>query len=163
MKINILNQIEESQWDEIAAPEPICELPMSVKQISKNCGLRFFSYEDEDAGTIKAAVIIVDSSKYWLFCPANQGEIGVCVNVRSIEPDSQLALNKILKQLQLKESDLPWVNEFLGPAKWVLTRLDDNDNEIEMHRFLNEESARFIRDDFEERGHKQDYYVNELK
>jgi hypothetical protein len=157
-----LKQIEESQWDEIAAPEPICELPMKVKQISKAHGLEFFSYEDEEAGTIKAAVVIIDDCKYWLFCPANQGEIGVCVNVRSFQANSRQALDKLLKQLNLQESQLPWVNEFLGPAQWVLTRLDDNDNEVEMNRFLNEESARFVRDDLEERDPKLDYYLRNV-
>ncbi|NQZ11657.1 MAG: hypothetical protein HRT35_31285 [Algicola sp.] len=59
--------------------------------------------------------------------------------------------------------DLPWSNEYLGPAKWQLTRVDDNDNETEMKRFLNEVSARWVRDDYEERGHKQDYYIHELE
>ena len=158
-----MKQIEEDQWDEIAGPEPVCELPYTVKQMSKTHGLTFFSYEEEGMGEVKAAVVEMGKHKYWLLCPVGQSEIGVCVNIRSFEPDSKKALMVLLNHLKLKIDDLPWSNEYLGPAKWQLTRVDDNDNETEMKRFLNEVSARWVRDDYEERGHKQDYYIHELE
>ncbi|TQV88674.1 hypothetical protein FLL46_07165 [Aliikangiella coralliicola] len=64
--------------------------------------------------------------------------------------------------LQVEPSSLNAVNKNLGPGKWRLTRLDDNGNEIEMYVFQEEHCARAVRTLFERRGHKQDYYVNEI-
>jgi hypothetical protein len=158
-----MKQIEEDQWDEIGGPEPVCELPFTVKQMSKTHGLTFFSYEEEGMGEVKAAVVELGKHKYWLLCPVGQNEIGVCVNIRSFEADSKKALMVLLDHLKLKLDDLPWSNEYLGPAQWQLTRVDDNNNEVEVYRFLNHDSARWVRDDYEEKGHKQDYYIHELE
>ena len=45
---------------------------------------------------------------------------------------------------------------------WILTRLDDNNNEIEMNRFTHSASALAQREEFQARGHKQHYYVYEI-
>lgn len=153
-------QIDKSDWDEIAEAEAICKLPMGVEELEKLHTLAFFSYVADAGAAMNAAVVKIGNFKYWLCCPDEQKTQSVCVNIRSFETDSLKALEALLCALNLTGSDLLWQAENLGPAKWVLSRLDDNGNEIEMIRFLHEHAANRIRDRYQKKGHKQDYYVH---
>lgn len=44
-------------------------------------------------------------------------------------------------------------------AVWVLYRIDDNGNELEMHRFSERADAERAMREYESRGHKQAYLV----
>lgn len=45
---------------------------------------------------------------------------------------------------------------------WALYRIDDNGNEVEMHRFHNYRAAEQAMHDYEQRGHKQAYLLREV-
>lgn len=44
---------------------------------------------------------------------------------------------------------------------WILKRLDDNGNEVDVKRFPTREEAEAARGELEARGHKQTYWVEE--
>ncbi|MCZ4128699.1 hypothetical protein [Stutzerimonas balearica] len=46
---------------------------------------------------------------------------------------------------------------------WLLYRIDDNGNEIEMARFAERSSAERAMHDYERRGHKQVYLVRSVR
>lgn len=46
--------------------------------------------------------------------------------------------------------------------RWLLYRIDDNGNEVEMRRFATRNEAEAAMRTFEARGHKQAYLVREL-
>lgn len=48
-------------------------------------------------------------------------------------------------------------------ARWVLYRIDDNGNEVEMRRFADRAEAEALMREYEARGHKQTYLVREEK
>lgn len=48
-----------------------------------------------------------------------------------------------------------------GTGRWVLYRIDDNGNEVEMRRFAERAAAEALMRDYERRGHKQAYLVRE--
>lgn len=84
------------------------------------------------------------------------------IYIRSIESDSQLAIDEVLQTFEITSRELVWCVEYLGPAPWVLTRLDDNGNEFEIQRFLLEQSAQWIKLQYEKKGHKQAYFVRKI-
>jgi len=45
------------------------------------------------------------------------------------------------------------------PPRWVLYRIDDNGNEVEMRRFAERAEAEALMREYERRGHKQAYLV----
>ncbi|CAM5585873.1 hypothetical protein SSTU70S_00974 [Stutzerimonas stutzeri] len=45
---------------------------------------------------------------------------------------------------------------------WALYRIDDNGNEVEMHRFSDYRAAEQAMHDYEQRGHKQAYLLREV-
>ena len=47
--------------------------------------------------------------------------------------------------------------------RWVLYRIDDNGNELEMRRFAGRAEAEAVMREYEARGHKQAYLVREDK
>ena len=47
--------------------------------------------------------------------------------------------------------------------RWVLYRIDDNGNELEMRRFASRAAAEALMREYEARGHKQAYLVREDK
>jgi hypothetical protein len=48
-----------------------------------------------------------------------------------------------------------------GTGRWVLYRIDDNGNEVEMRRFAERAAAEALMREYERRGHKQAYLVRE--
>ena len=48
-------------------------------------------------------------------------------------------------------------------GRWLLYRLDDNGNEVEMRRFASRAAAEALMREYEARGHKQAYLVREDK
>jgi len=49
------------------------------------------------------------------------------------------------------------------PSRWVLYRIDDNGNEVEMRRFAGRAEAEALMREYERRGHKQAYLVRALR
>lgn len=49
------------------------------------------------------------------------------------------------------------------PDRWILYRIDDNGNEVEMRRFAGRAEAEALMREYEGRGHKQAYLVREEK
>lgn len=50
-----------------------------------------------------------------------------------------------------------------GGGRWLLYRIDDNGNEVEMRRFAERAAAEALMHEYERRGHKQAYLVREDK
>ncbi|GAB3371695.1 hypothetical protein GCM10027514_05490 [Azotobacter armeniacus] len=48
-----------------------------------------------------------------------------------------------------------------GSGHWILYRIDDNGNEVEMRRFAERAEAEALMREYEQRGHKQAYLVRE--
>jgi hypothetical protein len=46
---------------------------------------------------------------------------------------------------------------------WALKRQDDNGHVVEIDRFREKEEAERVKDEFEQRGHKQLYFVEKNK
>lgn len=156
-----LIQITTDEWDEIGDPYLIAIIPFGFNELEENYPVVFDSYENEGLGEARGALVKVGQFKYFLECHPGGPEIAtkVAVHVRSIEPNSKVALNNMIQFLGLKRSELVWEAATLGEAEWILTRLDDNGNEIEMRRFQNEVSANWVKIQYETKGHKQSYFV----
>ncbi|WP_349572595.1 hypothetical protein [Azotobacter salinestris] len=48
-----------------------------------------------------------------------------------------------------------------GGGRWLLYRIDDNGNEVEMRRFAERAEAEALMNEYQRRGHKQAYLVRE--
>ena len=160
-----MSQISRNEWDEIANSFPLCELPLSVSEIEKKLNLSFFSYIEEGLGECFGAYLQTKSSKIYMkgFGHKDNLEPGVLVYVRSFEPSPEDVLYEILNQFSLRRSILPWLCEDLSPPRWQLVRLDDNNNEFEVNRFITKESALGMKEIYDRKKHKQSYFVKELK
>jgi hypothetical protein len=159
-----LRQINKKDWGEIGDPEYLCTLPLYPADLKIHLNIDFFEFDDDGLGLCQSSVLEIDEIKYWLEAHPEGPEIAqyLSVMVRSFEPDSEHALFVLLETIKLKRSDLIWENEGLGPAQWVLTRLDDNGNNFEVQKFLNERSANWVKQKYENRGHKQSYFIKQM-
>ena len=160
--VSSMKQVDESDWKEIIYPIMICELPLFPKELTEKFDLKFFSYIEDGLGEMEAAIINIDGSLFWLKCPTDQDQIGTMVSVRSHEVDTQFALSKILTVLNVDKTKLNWVANGLGKAKFILIRLDDNNNEIEMFRFHDKKIADTVQEKYETKGHKQIYFIKNI-
>lgn len=157
-------QIEKDDWNDIGEPEYIAVLPVYPGDLTAKKYLEFEEFEDEGLGIAKIAYVNIEETLY-IFLAHPEGPPDchyVSVRVSSIESDSEKALIKLIGELELTRAELVWEQEYLGPGKWLLTRLDDNGNEIEMFRFLNEISANRVKKKYENKGHKQAYFVKNV-
>ena len=154
-----MKQVDANEWKEVAHPIQLCELPLLPSDIEAKKAIKFFHVKEMGLGTLDTAVVEIDGSLFWFQCPISQKNLGVIVYTRSFEKDLNLALKKLLKAFDLKKEELIWKAENLGRASWVLTRLDDNGNEIEMYHFHDERTAKAIKELYESKGHKQAYFI----
>jgi len=113
---------------------------------------------------LEGVPLLIDGSKYWSrsFSDTDSNAKYLNISVLSTEPDSLKFLNKLVEILGLTTDELLWMNKDIGPASWILTRIDDNGNETEMFRFQEESSANWILKKYEEKRHKRHYYVNKV-
>lgn len=160
----MIEQLEHADWVEMTMPLPICTLPFDPSAMSERHGLRFELDEDDGLGPRLSSVARVKEWVLWLESHP-QGPPGaelVTVFVYCDIEDSLAALHAVLDGLALREEQLYWRSDCLGPARWALCRLDDNGNEVEMKRFQLEAAAQWTAQQYEKRGHKQLYFVKQL-
>ena len=82
--------------------------------------------------------------------------------MHSTETSPKQLIKLFTKLLSIETSELLELGEFLESPKYSLSRLDDNNNEIEIARFHQKYLAEYLRKKYEDKGHKQDYYVQEI-
>lgn len=158
-----VGQIDESEWKELTWPVAICTLPFTPEQFSAKYGIQFAEGREEGLGLSRYAFAQIGDVPCFLQAfPEASAEAGfLTVSVRSYQSNSERALQEILSGLELDAESLRWRAEGLGPARWVLCRLDDNGNESEMQRFLERESAERLKTKYDQKGHRQAYLVKE--
>ena len=158
-------QIRKEDWCEVADPQYIATLPFSHDKLEKIIGFKFFVYDEVNLGKTFGVYAQIEDVQYLFTAQPDeleeQSEL-VSVQIPSIQNDSLIALNKLLKVLNIEMANLVWKNESLGPCRWVLYRLDDNNNRFEVKRFLNDQSADWVKRKYEQKGHKQIYEVQKL-
>ena len=156
-------QVNEKEWNENAYPVYLCVIPFTRKELEKKFGLTFFEYNEEGLGELCACVVKINKILFWLGAPVGNESLYLNALSRCREKDSELALKELLNDLDINKNDLEWHNNNLGPARWVLSRLDDNNNEVEMLRFQDKDCANWVKKKYEEKGHKQSYFVKHVK
>ena len=160
-----LDSISTEIWQNVekASPQFLCQLPFSVAETEKLIEVEFEESVEDGLGAVF----------YTLFSLKNQHvllkgfqdrqikqDFGVCAYMHSNEKDPRELLKNITIALGIDESCLRELGESLDSPKYLLSRLDDNNNEID--RFHDESVAQYLKKEFQERGHKQDYYVHEM-
>lgn len=156
-----VRQLEESEWKEIACPVHLCTLPFMPAEFTRRFAVRFFDYNEEGLGPAKAAVVEAGGTLFWLsaFPDGPEPAKHLTVSVQSFEANSSVALDRLLTGLGISASDLVWCRSELGPADWILFRIDDNGNEVEVQRFLEQDTADRVMCRYEQGDHKQTYLV----
>lgn len=154
-------QIQKKDWDEVASILHLCTLPLSVSEAEQIGGVSFLEFEEQGLGTCYAAYLQKNNSKCYLmgYVDKNNDELGVAVYMRSFEPSPGYLLNCIIDFFSIEKAKLEDVNEKLSPPEWVVYRLDDNNNKVEMQTFHDKNVAELYRSTYENRKHKQTYTV----
>jgi len=75
---------------------------------------------------------------------------------------SEKNIAKLLVELGITSEKLKWVNNDIDNGKYNLCRLDDNDNAFIMKTFNSYIAAEVARNEYEKKGHKQTYYLEQL-
>ena len=163
MKFEVRKILRED-WKDLGNGVPLCQFAYSVKCAENKLGIEFFQYHEDGLGEMYGLYILVGEFKYFLRGepPKEDSKFGVIVYIRSIEINPKQMLKTICDLFGESQNALMWVLEDLSPPKWQLYRLDDNNNEIEVCRFLDETSAVCLKDKYERKGHKQAYFVRKL-
>ena len=159
-----MKQLLSENWHEVAAPTYLCLLPISVLELEKKYRLLFDEVIEEGIGTSFFAFIDVLGTQFMLkghVSKSNQ-DIGVSVYILSFQKNPILCLKKLLNELEMEHSSLLSINEALSEPCWSVYRIDDNNNKIEMMRFIEEHNANFYYKKFELKKHKQKYFVEKI-
>lgn len=161
MKTAKIINIEKWTKSEEASPLKLAELPLSVEEIEACIGQCFEEYTEHGLGNCYRAFIAIDGKEVFMrgVASKNNKEPGVIAQVHSHEEDPGLVLTYVCELLNITGKDMRWVTEFLSEPKFVLYRIDDNANEIEMKRFHLESSAKWAAEKYSKGGHKQLYLV----
>lgn len=139
----------------------LCELPYSVSDLEEMIGCEFFEYSEEGLGQIYGLYLAIEDTGLFFrgLSPKDFKSHGVVAYMRSYEQNPQHVLDTLCSTLKVEKHDLPWVTSNDFDDRWMVYRIDDNGNEIEMYQFLNESSAQSIVKSFERKGHKQSYFI----
>ncbi|WP_444997498.1 hypothetical protein [Aliikangiella sp. IMCC44359] len=150
---------------EMASPHFLCQLPFSVSEIEAMIGVEFEELIEDGLGSVCYAFISFDNHQVLLKGFNNRSikeDFSVCAYMHSSERSPVELLRKVTKTFGIDESQLLELGEYMDSPKYILSRLDDNNNEVEINRFHDKRVAEYLRKKYEDRGHKQDYYVQEI-
>jgi len=156
-----LQQLSPKDWSLICEPVWLCSLPFDDKEFSAVTGIKFEEHLEDGLGRVLSAICELNGSQVLLqsFIDGPDEAKLIYVKVHGYETEWDRVKKDLCAVLGIEISNIPLVQNELQPGKWKLTRLDDNGNEVEMYRFPERSLAEQAREEFERRGHKQDYYV----
>ena len=158
-----VKRIAEAEWKEVAEPIVLCKLPFTPDEFTQRYDVTFNDSLEDGTGLRRYVLVEISNRKFYLQAypeaPKDCHQLTACT--LSYDPDPTESLRVLASALGLREADLPWVSDQLEKAKWKLTRLDDNGNEIEMYRFMRKSDAEWARRNYEAKGHKQSYFIKE--
>jgi len=158
-------QIDNKQWlqNEDFAPLALLCLPFSVEHVERAINVHFEECSEDGLGTCYYCFLRHDTFELLLkgYLSKQHIDPGVVVEMHSTEKEPLAILNFICDILNIDRNELPWITEHLSSPRFVLYRIDDNANEVEMKRFHEESMARAVANVYQKRGHKQLYLVRE--
>ncbi len=172
--------MSKDDWIETGLPPRICLLNLYTGNLKEDFQLEFFNYEQSGLGIFEASVVKVEETLYWIealkdetgsLCRIeddtdsdnpNKAAFKVQIFINSNTTDSRIALDYFLNAFDPERKSSFGITKELGPAVWQLCRIDDNNVEFEIERFLNEVSANSHKKAFEKNKHKQTYFVRKL-
>lgn len=161
----MLQQAKIEDWKEVSTPVHIALLPYEWKFFEENYNIVFDEFDDPGLGQCKIACVRIGGKLCGLESHPEGPEIArkILIKVLSYEEEWDKIIELFCSLLEIKKSELPWIQSELSPGNWELYRTDDNANEIIMHRFPNEELADKARVNYEKRGHKQLYLARKAE
>lgn len=145
-------RLPDSEWSANGSEAPLCRLPLGLAEVARRLGL----------APPPAAAQIVQLEGYVLRLQAQPSSGLVEVWVRGDVQTPGRCLPSLCAALGLREEQLPWVADELGPKPWLLVRVDDNGNRAPMWYFSEREQAEVVARDYAARGHKQTYEVERV-
>ena len=157
----MLVQLSEKEWKLICEPVWICSLPLQASELTGRFGLEFKSVLEDGLGIVQCAFASIAGKPILLKAYIDGLPEAQFVSVWILGQETaweEIILN-LCAVFGLKRDGLPFVQTELKPGSWVLSRLDDNGNQVEMFRFPDKFRAEQCQQEYEKRGHKQAYFV----
>lgn len=165
-----IKSLSNEIWLESEMGNPIflCQTPFSVANIEEILGILFKEGKEGKKGGLGTdfySFISIDDKQIMFkgYDDRNRKEdLSVCAYMHCTEPSPRQLIELLTKSLSIDECELLEFGGYLESPKYVLSRLDDNRNELEIARFHNVCLAEHLKKCYEDKGHKQDYYVQEV-
>ncbi len=155
-------KIGSGAWNTVGWPKNLATVPLRPEDFSKKYGIEPTESDEEGLGKSLTFMFAINGTLFvsQSFPDGSEEAQFLNISVQSTENDSKKALQKLLRALNMTEQGLVWVNNDLGTPQWILRRLDENGHETEMFRFQEEDCAEAVRQQYEDKGHKQLYMVH---
>ena len=165
MKNISLMTIEEWMSHEVVTPLFLCQTPFSVSELEELTELSFEERIEDGLGTVYDCFVSIEGKESWFrgFLHREQKDECVTIEMHSSEPSPQDAIQVVLKFLSINKKQLKETGQYLDTPKYCLSRLDDNNNEVEICRLHHVNMAEHLKNVYEKRGHKQSYFVTQVE
>lgn len=148
----MIRRLADEEWPANGSESVLCLLPQGLAEVEARLGLT--------PAAVAALVLQLEGYVLRLQVQPSSGQVQVWVRGDVQTPGRCLPL--LCKALGLREEQLPWVAEELGPRPWLLVRRDDNGNRVPMWYFREREQAEAVARDYAARGHRQTYEVERV-
>jgi hypothetical protein len=164
--MNNIKLVDAHEWmlNEKVTSVFLCQTPFSISEVEALIGFDFQECEQDGLGMVYSCFLVVDDKKLLLkgFLSKEQKDEPVYVEMHGDEASPEEVLERVLNILLIKREQLTEIGKYMSPPKFSLTRLDDNNNEVEISRFHDSNMAEYLRKKYEDKGHKQTYCVTEI-
>jgi len=129
--------VPDTGWDAKYDYVPLCTLPVGPQYLADEFGIHF-SEDRNNLGTVIHAFVKLGPKQISLAAypdgPPEARLVHVGVPGDEREPQAVLALAG--RAFDIADADLRWKSPLLEAGRWILCRIDDDGNEIEVDRFL---------------------------
>lgn len=150
------------EWEEPAFSIPIAILKLDVSLLQHKLCLEFTSETDGLGGTLEL-VLSAEKEQIYLVNRPDKDANEITFYVHSYQLSPFLLLDEFIFSLGLNSSIVTWENETVGSSVWRMYSIDDNEVSYEMYRFCQKPVAEYMQMIFNNKGHQQKYYIEEME
>ncbi len=160
-----MKQLDALNWGDLDTPIELCILPFKRVEMEIRFGIHFYTYLEKGLGEFCISEVEISGMQFILASPADStglteyklDAIVVFMSCRSSQAAQSLQV--VLTEFRLTKKELLSYRDISSPVEWILLRLDDNNNETVMFRFIEKHCADSAQKIYEAKGHKQTYFV----
>lgn len=157
-------QVVEKDWIK-GDYRVFAQIKPDISYFEENFQSKFDEIEVDGMGKAKYAFFVTENNRYFIIDEYGSNSANYITQIHLLNNFETLAddLDEVLEVLNLNSNDLVWVDKDIQFSPYELWRQDDNGHKFLIETFPCKADAEKAKREFENRKHKQIYWLEKMQ